>query len=146
MPARKIGEKEIETIKRMTMEGYTHFDIADKIGVSKTTVGYYQKKLNLKASNKWHFGETASKEPLQLKEEKPPKPKKKWTTVADKKITLTGNQTNYVYEFGLTESLLKIKTGYSDDIMVDLKDLAAFCEELCDVTEAINELKKHSKE
>lgn len=138
---RKISDEAIETIKKMTMEGAYQSKIGEVLGIHATTVGQYQKKLGLKASNKWHFGESASKEPLQLKEVKPPKPKKKWTNIVEKSVKLQGSQTKFEYSFGTNSKDLSIKTGYSNDVEIDMKDLVVFANELVDIAEMMSDLK-----
>lgn len=138
MPRKAIEEKDLEIIKRMTEEGYSQKDIGEKIGCHSTTIGYYQKKLNLKASNKWHFGETASKEPVNLEVKKS---KKKYTIVAEKTIKLTGKATKFEYSFGTNSKNVTINPGYSESIEIDLKDLLNFSDELIDVAETLEKMR-----
>lgn len=138
MPRKAIHEEQLEKIKRMTEEGYTQKDIGDLLGVTKSTIGYYQKKLDLKASNKWHFGETASKKPVNLEVKKP---KKQYTIVAEKTVKLTGKATKFEYSFGTNSKAVSINPGYSEKIEIDLKDLLNFSNELIDVAETLEKMR-----
>lgn len=140
----RLSEEDLMTIKRMTMEGYSQKDIGNKVGVTGSTIGYHQAKLGLKASNKWHFGETAEKEVPQLKSEKPKLPEPEvgtFVTVADKTLKLVGNRTGFQYECGVTKTGLTIMTGYGDPMEIDLKDLVNFGNELLDIADMINKMK-----
>ena len=143
MPAKVFNAEIAETVRRMTEEGYSQSRIAKEIGVHSTTIGHWQKKLKLKASNKWHFGESAKMEPIQLSEEKekPTKPSKKFTKIVDKTLKLQGSTTKYEYVVGMHSDVLKINPGYSSDIEIDLKDLVSFANELMDVAEEIEKMR-----
>lgn len=145
MPAKKYNDEIYEIVRNMTENGCSQSQIGEKIGVHPTTVGKWQAKLELKASNKWHFGETAKKEGIQLKEEKPPKPKKKYTTIVDKTIKLQGATTKYEYTVGMHSDLLKVNPGYTAELEIDLKDLVAFANELIDVAEVIEAMRNEKK-
>lgn len=141
MPKKRYNDEVMERVRSMTENGFSQGQIGETIGVHATTVGKWQKKLGLKASNKWHFGETAKKDGIQLKEEKPPKPKKKYTKVVDKTIKFQGTATKYEYVIGMHSDLLKINPGYTAEIEIDLKDLVAFANELVDIAEAIEKMR-----
>lgn len=141
MPKKRYNDEVMETVRSMTEKGFSQERIGEKIGVHATTVGKWQKKLGLMASNKWHFGETAKKDGIQLKEEKPHKPKKKYTRVVDKTIKFQGTATKYEYVIGMHSDLLKINPGYTNEIEIDLKDLVAFANELIDITEVIEKMR-----
>lgn len=145
---RKLTDGQIDAIKRLTMEGYTQSQIADRVGITKSTVAYYQKKFELKASNKWHFGETASNEPISVKEEKidkPKKPEKKWTTVADQTLILNGVDTGFVYTIGAKSDIVKIDPTYGPSIEIETKDLVAFGNELVDIAERLCKMVNEAK-
>ena len=152
MAKRVITPDMLETIKSMTMQGYSQNAIGDELGVRGTTIGYYQKKLGLAASNKWDFGGTAEKHPEpiykdkseeteEVKEVQEPikqEPKRpKFIDVVDKTIIFTGSKTNFKYTCGNHLDNVKIEIGYSADIEIDVKDLVAFGNELLDVAEEI---------
>lgn len=138
--------EQIDIIRRMTMEGYVQDDIAKNLDTTKTTIRRYQYKLGLKASTKWSAtkGETAKKEPLNLKEESvEPKQKRgdqKFVTMTSRLIKFTGTRTNFTYEYGMDNTTLRIETGYSGPFDIDLKDLVSFGNELLDVAESINRI------
>lgn len=146
----KMSKEKIETLERMTREGYTQGQICEAVGFGVETVRKYQKIAGLKASNRWRYGESAEirvpdlggNEIIPLNPETVPQPVPgEWVQLTYKVIRLKGVRTNFDYEIGLFDTALKIKPGYSEDIEIDLKDLIAFGNEILDVAEKINELK-----
>lgn len=138
---KKITDEQIERIKKMTLGGCTQFHIAEDIGVSKGAVAYYQKKLNLKASNKWHFGESAFIEPVSVIEGPKDVQKKprKWTSIVDQTIVLTGVSTNFSYTIGTNSDIIVIEPTYGPKIEIEMKDVCAFGNELIDIAERLNQ-------
>ena len=145
----RITEEQIATIKSMTANGATQIDIAEKVGLSKRSIANVQKNNHLKASTKWKFGETAEMDEVDKykKVEKPIQNQKEirkpeWVKLTEKVVTLTGTMTKFEYTIGLHDKMLKVNPGYSEEIELDLKDLAAFANELMDMVDIISRMKK----
>ncbi|WP_458459316.1 hypothetical protein [Pseudobutyrivibrio sp.] len=138
-----LNDNEKEMIKKLTLEGKTQAEIGDMFGVSSTTIYYYQKKFNLKASNRWHFGESAERLPdcgpvkVHVSEEEA----QTWVQMVTHKVLLNGRKTGFDYEIENNGISLTILTGYSDPFEIDIKDLVAFGNELLDVAETLCKLK-----
>ena len=146
--AAKLTAEQIEEIKRLTKEGYTQSEIARRVGgVSKATIAYHQKAAKLKASNKWTFGEQASMEPVSVVEkavEKPKKPEKKWTTVVDQTLQLTGD-TGFGYTIGMKSDIVRIEPTYGPAVEIEVKDLISFGNELIEIAEKLNNMINSAK-
>ena len=136
-----VTNEDKETIRRMTTEGYGQKEIGLRIGCSQTTVGYHQRKMGLKASNKWNFGESVELYPEVVAttsmDEKPMHKEEHYIDVVDQNISITGNGTKFKYNISLKSRSVRIETGYSSDIEIDIKDMDSFVKEL---TEIVKEL------
>ena len=145
---KKYTDEQVNTIRKMTMGGYTQSQIAEEIGASKAGVAYYQKSLNLKASNRWHFGESASKDPISVVEEPivvPKKEKKKWTIIADQTLILTGANTGFSYTITTSNEIVKIEPTYGPSIEIESKDICSFGNELIDIAERLHQMIEETK-
>lgn len=148
----KLTKEDKDTIRRMTTEGYSQNAIADKIGCQGSTVGYHQKKMGLKASNKWKLGEpveihpevqmTEEEKVVEPQEEKKPERKvEHFVSVTDKNIDLVGSKTNFEYKVWLKASVIRINPGYTAEIEIDEKDLVAFGNELLEIADMITQMR-----
>ena len=152
MPAgHRLGPDAIETIKSMTIHGGTQRAIAREVGCEASTVAYHQKKLGLKASNKWKFGGTAEKYPTIKEDDRKDtvkvqeQPKEHFISVSQKTVRFTGARTGFEYEAGTNINCVKILTGYNENeetigFEIDIKDLVAFGNEILDVAEYISKM------
>lgn len=145
----KLGPDAIEIIRNMTESGATQRAIANTINCSVSCVAHRQRKLGLKASNKWPFGGTAKKYPVEYDKTEPIKvqdqPKEHYISVSKKIVSFTGARTGFEYDAGTNMNCVRIRTGYNENeetvgFEIDIKDLVAFGNEILDVAEYISKM------
>ena len=143
--------EQIEQIIRLTKEGYTQPVIGDKVGLTKETVRSIQKKNNLKASNRWRFGESPIVEiPLAktniiksgTKEQMAKDSSNEWLKIREKAIKLDGSRTGFTYELRFGENFIRVDCGYNEPFNLDLKDIVPFGNELLAVADELMDMKK----
>lgn len=149
----------IEKIVELTKQHLPQDEIAEKAGVSIDTVRRYQQKANLPASNRsWVSGQYLKKpskpvkpvetdepveEPTTIKEDTMVETKPgEWISVDDASIKISGKKTSFGYTISLLSGDILISTGYGADIPIDSRDLVAFGNELLDMAEKIENIKK----
>lgn len=146
----RLNTNDIEKIRNMTIHGATQREIAEVIGCTTVSVSYHQKKMGLKASNKWEFGGTAEKYPavkedgtdtVKIQNES----KEHFISIAQKTLRFTGARTTFEYECGTNMNCVRILTGYNENeetvgFEIDIKDLVAFGNEILDVAEYISKM------
>lgn len=149
---RLITEETKEAIRSMSLKKLTQVEIAEKLGVSISTVRRYQNYDNIPASNRFRGGMLSSKygEPvtdISIKPVEVPVLEKKepehrdYVTIADQIIALTGNVTSYIYTIGSKKDHVTITTNNEQDLIIDLKSLVAFGNEILDVAERLEKIK-----
>lgn len=151
MPKR-ISDEQIEMIKSMSEKRLEQSVIAETVGVSIPTVRRYQNEFDVPASNRYGGGvisQGTHDEPVSFKkaEARNGGPRevqpREWCMIAEKVITLAGIDTGFIYTIGTKMDHIKITTNNSDDIVIELKDLVAFGNELLDIAEDVQQLKNN---
>lgn len=144
---KRLSEDQIEQIKSLSMQKIEQNVIAEMVGCSVPTVRRYQQHYNIPASNRYRGGvlsEGVVPSPVSTEkneailELKP----KEWVVLAEKNVVLYGHKTGFSYAVGTKGNEVRIKTGYCEDIQIGIKDLVAFGNEILDVAEAIQQMKK----
>lgn len=140
---RNFTKDEIEMIRSMTEQGCTQAAIAEALNTSNTTIRYHQNKLGLKASNKWHFGESVKKDGEIFDTTKPvkQKPKEQYLIVTEKTVNFHGAKTGFNYVVNSNAKGIVINTGYCEPLEIDLKDLVSFGNEILDIADEITKMK-----
>lgn len=144
---REISQEQIDMIKSMTEQRFSQQAIQDKTGISKTTIRKYQRLSNLPASNR-HEGGTRvlnSIPPVFEKEEKkePEKNPGEWLILHDKTLELVGIKTNYKYTISRQSNEVVIDPLYSESLKISIDDLVAFGNELLDLADVLNDMKRN---
>ena len=149
----------IEKIVELTKQHLPQDEIAEKAGVSVDTVRRYQQKAGLPASNRsWVSGQYLKKpskptKPVESAEStEEPTPVKEdimaatkpgdWISVDDASIKISGKRTGFGYTISLLNGDITVNTGYGGDIPIDSRDLVAFGNELLDMADKIEQIKK----
>ena len=145
----RLTEEQIMKIRSMTVQRYTQTEIAEAIGISIDTVGRIQKKYGLLASNRYNGGMISSGEQRETPkiESKPNEEPRKVTNdcsvvAAERLITFAGKNTGYLYGLETKMDKVRITTNNSKDIIIDVKDLVSFGNELLDMADKISALSK----
>ena len=166
---KKISSDVIEKIEQLSKQKIPQDEIADLVGVSKRTVRRYQQKAHIPASNRGiPTGQYRKDEPVWPVADKneevkmvkfdPSKLKTAstdtvtatsdiqksgaWISVDDASIKISGKKTSFSYTISLLSGDILINTGYGADIPIDSRDLVAFGNELLDMAEKIEQIKK----
>ena len=163
---KKLTLEDVEKIKELSKQHLPQDEIANIVGCSKITVRRYQQIAHLPASNrsvpsgqytkndpKWHMvdGDEEVKmvkfDPSKIKaaSDKPSTPNTKsgeWISVDDASIKISGKKTSFTYSISLLSGDILINTGYGADIPIDSRDLVAFGNELLDMADKIENIKK----
>ena len=146
----RLTPEQKETIKSMSEKKIEQRVIAETIGCTKETVGYWQKKFGIPASNRYGGGMVSSTlmDPEPFSVRIPEKYEESTNiigvTVAEKVVTLVGTNTTFLYTIGTKMNSCKITTNNASDIVIELKDLVAFGNEILDVADKIQEMKGNS--
>ena len=145
----RLTEEQTTKIRSMTVQRYTQVEIAECIGISIDTVRRIQKKYELPASNRYNGGLISSGEQRETPkiESKPDEEPRKITNdcgvvVAERLITFAGKNTGYLYGLETKMDKVRITTNNSKDIIIDVKDLVSFGNELLDMADKIIALSK----
>lgn len=145
-----LTEEQKSEIVRLTKEGYTQAEIADRVGVSRNSIWRIQKKNCLKASNRWRFGESCEydkkapvKKTVAQIVERNDTPGSQWIKVAKKAIKISGQKTGFEYELRFDETYIQVNPGYDEPFKIDLKDIVSFGNELLAVADELLEMKKN---
>lgn len=150
-----ITDEQIEMIRSMSEKRIEQKVIAEQLGISTPTVRRYQKKFGLLASNRFNGGVVSQsirdttvdfKKDEQRNGEWEDKHPREWCMLAEKTCTLVGIDTGYMYTIGSNDDHVKITTNNSEDIIISLKQLVAFGNEILDVAESVQKLKNNRTE
>ena len=151
---RLITEETKEAIRSMSLKKLTQGEIAEKLGVSVSSVRRYQNYDNIPASNRYRGGAISSnywdtmtnisvkpvEDAVPVYQKKEPE-RHEYIAIADQIVTLTGNATNYIYTIGSKKDYVTITTNNEQDLIIDLKSLVAFGNEILDVAERLEKIK-----
>ena len=151
---RLITEETKEAIRSMSLKKLTQGEIAEKLGVSVSSVRRYQNYDSIPASNRYrggmissNYGDSMTDISIKPVEDAVPVYQKKeserheYVAIADQTVTLTGNATNYIYTICSKKDHVTITTNNEQDLIIDLKSLVAFGNEILDVAERLEKIR-----
>ena len=141
---KRISDETRDKIIKMSENGSTIGDIAYELGVSRSTVVNIRREKGFVSDyNKGGVvSRTIPKVMLTSKEEKPGNCEEAvYTVLNNKTVELVGIKTGYLYTASSKGDSMRIKTGYSDDIQIDYKDLVDFANEIFEIVEAVSKMK-----
>lgn len=146
-----LTKEQLDKIEALSRSRWTQLDISKEVGCSIDAVRHHQQKLGIPASNR---SEATGQHCVVNKEVAmsivPAKPKiltktpnpGEWIDISDASIKIVGNKTSFNYSIGLLNGEVFVSTGYGDPIPLDSRDIVAFGNELLDIADKIDALKK----
>lgn len=142
--ANRISDEIKDKVEELSKTGMSKRRIADECKISVGSVTRIQNERDIDVPSREKGGRVSRKVDLsEINLEKEEDEEPKFTILKQKTIELVGVRTNYTYEVALHGKDLRIKTGYSEDIVIDLKDAAGFAEEIAEVVRTVLKMRQN---
>ena len=140
MPKRTSEELKDEVVN-MTVAGHTQKEISEMLGMSAQTVRRIQRERNAAPLNQ--KGGYVSKSIVTLNKDRDMDDgESAFVMLSNKSIELIRMNTTFKYMTSLKGKDLKIDTGYGEPIILDIRDVANFANELMDVCILTEKMRK----